>query len=194
MNALMTWWAVSLTLLNHQFGNEVLSRSQLLHVVPVFVAVLVWLTRILFIGALTVAGEHLMEFGRSEMRTPARRATSTRNLIAPGQRQQRPLRPAIAEPRPTLVRQEVPEMSEDRPTYLNERRASRSRPGLRPVDDDQVAATAVADVPLRPAPAQRTAPAQPGGDAARPNARVRQRPPVPGRSDKKISARPGGRN
>src|SRR5690606_37415722 len=50
MNAVMTWWAVSLTLLSHDFGNEVLTREQLLRYVPVFVAVLVWLTRILFIG------------------------------------------------------------------------------------------------------------------------------------------------
>lgn len=59
MNAVMTWWAVNLTLLNHSFGNEVLSREQLLQVVPPFVAVLVWVTRILFIGAFSIAGEHL---------------------------------------------------------------------------------------------------------------------------------------
>ena len=61
MNALMTWWAVNLTLLDSQFGNEVLSREQLLQVVPPFVAVLVWLTRILFIGAFSVAGEHFFQ-------------------------------------------------------------------------------------------------------------------------------------
>ncbi|GMQ77741.1 MAG: hypothetical protein BMS9Abin02_0229 [Anaerolineae bacterium] len=60
MNAVMTWWAVSLTLLNHDLGNEVLSREQLLTIVPMFVAALVWLTRILFIGALTVAGERML--------------------------------------------------------------------------------------------------------------------------------------
>ncbi|MCA9969045.1 MAG: hypothetical protein KC425_02465, partial [Anaerolineales bacterium] len=59
MNAIMTWWAVSLTLLNHDLGNEILSRATLLEVVPIFVAALVWLTRILFIGSLTVAGSHL---------------------------------------------------------------------------------------------------------------------------------------
>ena len=64
MNAMMTWWAVNLTLLDHNFGNEVLSRQQLLEVVPPFVAVLVWLTRILFIGAFSVAGDHL--FGGDE--------------------------------------------------------------------------------------------------------------------------------
>jgi hypothetical protein len=75
MNALMTWWAVSLTLLNHEFGNEVMSREQLLDVVPVFVAVLVWLTRILFIGAFTVAGEHIFDFStKSSQRDDARRS------------------------------------------------------------------------------------------------------------------------
>lgn len=59
MNALMTWWAINLTLLEHQFGNEVLSRQQLLSTAPIFVAVLVWLTRILFIGAFSVAGDHI---------------------------------------------------------------------------------------------------------------------------------------
>jgi hypothetical protein len=59
MNALMTWWAVSLTLLNHDLGNEVIGRDQLLQFVPIFVAALVWLTRVLFIGALSVAGGQL---------------------------------------------------------------------------------------------------------------------------------------
>jgi hypothetical protein len=66
MNASMTWWAVSLTLLSHDFGNEVLSRDQLLRIVPMFVAALVWLTRVLFIGALSVAGEHLFERGQQD--------------------------------------------------------------------------------------------------------------------------------
>lgn len=60
LNAIMTWWAVNLALLNHTFGNEVLGREQLLRYVPIFVAVLVWLTRILFIGSLSVAGEKLL--------------------------------------------------------------------------------------------------------------------------------------
>lgn len=65
MNAVMTWWAVSLLLLSHDFGNEVLSRDQLLKFVPVFIAALVWLTRILFIGSMAVAGDQLFDFGRS---------------------------------------------------------------------------------------------------------------------------------
>jgi hypothetical protein len=72
MNAIMTWWAVSLTLLSHDLGNEVLSRQQLLEIAPIFVAVLVWLTRILFIGALSVTGEHM--FDLTDQRVPAQPA------------------------------------------------------------------------------------------------------------------------
>ena len=72
MNAVMTWWAVSLTLLEHDFGNEVLSRQQLLMYVPIFVAALVWLTRILFIGALSVAGDHIFDFQRDMLSQPVK--------------------------------------------------------------------------------------------------------------------------
>lgn len=64
MNAVMTWWAVSSVLVTHELGNEVLGREQLLRIVPIFVAVLVWLTRILFIGAITIAGERIL-YGRN---------------------------------------------------------------------------------------------------------------------------------
>jgi hypothetical protein len=57
MNAIMTWWAVSLALMNHSLGNELLSRAQLLHVVPVFVAILVWMTRILIISSFVTAAD-----------------------------------------------------------------------------------------------------------------------------------------
>lgn len=77
MNAVMTWWAVSLTLLNNNFGNEVLSREQLLRYVPIFVAVLVWLTRILFIGAFSIAGEQLFD------NKPAARGGNRRRTQSP---------------------------------------------------------------------------------------------------------------
>jgi hypothetical protein len=70
MNAIMTWWAVNLTLLNHDLGNEVLSREELLRYVPLFVAVLVWLTRILFISAFSIAGSHLFESNSPSRRIP----------------------------------------------------------------------------------------------------------------------------
>jgi hypothetical protein len=60
MNAILTWWGVSIALLNHQtLGNAVISQHTLLKVVPVFVALMVWLIRVLIIGTFSVAGERL---------------------------------------------------------------------------------------------------------------------------------------
>jgi hypothetical protein len=78
MNALMTWWAVSLTLLNHDLGNEVVSREELLRIVPVFVAILVWLTRILFIGAVTAAGERILSIHLSRSESASTRTAINR--------------------------------------------------------------------------------------------------------------------
>lgn len=60
MNAALTWWGVSIAIINHQtLGNEVVSRETLLKVVPIFVAVIVWLIRVLIIGTFSVAGDRL---------------------------------------------------------------------------------------------------------------------------------------
>lgn len=116
MNAVMTWWAISLTLLDHNFGNEVLSREQLLLYVPIFVAVLVWLTRILFIGAFSVAGEHIFEFNEATAtpqkarkrpaNTTRRRQTTggiRRTPVAKTAAPQRTAVPKSVSPQPTQV-------------------------------------------------------------------------------------------
>lgn len=60
MNAMLTWWGVSLAVLNHQtLGNAVIERQTLLRVVPIFVAVMVWLIRVLIIGTFSIAGDRL---------------------------------------------------------------------------------------------------------------------------------------
>ena len=92
LNAVMTWWAVSVTLLNNNLGNEVLSRQQLLRYVPIFVAVLVWLTRILFIGSFSIAGATIMG-GRSRRTGKGRsRPSSTQTQRAGTSRNASPAR------------------------------------------------------------------------------------------------------
>jgi len=60
MNAILTWWGVSIAILQHQsLGNAVISRDALLKAVPIFVALMVWLSRVLIIGTFSVAGEKL---------------------------------------------------------------------------------------------------------------------------------------
>lgn len=72
MNAVLTWWAVSLALIGHSgLGNEVLGREALLSGVPVFIAALVWLIRVLLIGTLTLAGQRLFGFGSNTVRPTA---------------------------------------------------------------------------------------------------------------------------
>jgi hypothetical protein len=80
MNALMTWWAVALTLAGRDFGHAVLPRDQVLMWVPFLVAVLVLLTRILFIGALTLAGERA-GVRRGEAGEPARNPARLRPVL-----------------------------------------------------------------------------------------------------------------
>lgn len=67
MNAMLTWWGVSLAIVGHEtLGNAVIGRETLLRVVPIFVAVMVWLIRVLIIGTFSVAGNRL--FSQSERR------------------------------------------------------------------------------------------------------------------------------
>ncbi len=63
LNAVLTWYAVSLTLLQVDAGTIVLSQAQLLQIVPTFIALLVWLIRILFIASLSVMGNALLSLG-----------------------------------------------------------------------------------------------------------------------------------
>ena len=96
MNAMLTWWGVSIAILNHQtLGNAVVARETLLRVVPIFVAVMVWLIRVLIIGTMSIAGDRL--FSQSDVRRSRRQIT--RNATRPSSnannqtRQPRTIRP-----------------------------------------------------------------------------------------------------
>jgi len=83
MNAILSWWAVSLALVNHQgLGNEVLPREELLQSVPVFVAGLVVLLRIMIIGTLTLGqGEVFARAGRQVSKAGAVTQRSERSSV-----------------------------------------------------------------------------------------------------------------
>ncbi len=69
MNAMLTWWAISVSLLQHEgLGNEIINRETLLSSVPIFVALLVWLIRVLMIGTFTLSGARLITSGPTEMK------------------------------------------------------------------------------------------------------------------------------
>jgi hypothetical protein len=75
MNAMLTWWGVSVALINHQsLGSGVIAQGTLVKVVPIFVAVMVWLIRILIIGTFSVAGDRLFSQADAAQRHQARPA------------------------------------------------------------------------------------------------------------------------
>jgi hypothetical protein len=79
MNAALTWWAVSLALIGHSgLGNEVLGRETLIGSVPIFVAILVWLLRILIIGSFSMASGRIF----AGKQTPAQ---NRQGAVVPGQ-------------------------------------------------------------------------------------------------------------
>jgi len=91
MNALLTWWGVSIAIANHEtLGNAVIARQTLLKVVPIFVAVMIWLLRVLIIGLFSVAGERY--FGRDQLqvdfpvRSPRRAAPVSSRANVPARR------------------------------------------------------------------------------------------------------------
>ncbi len=59
-NAMLTWWGVSVAILNHNAeGGSLVGQTVMIKVVPIFVAAMVWLIRVLIIGTFSVAGERL---------------------------------------------------------------------------------------------------------------------------------------
>jgi hypothetical protein len=59
-NAILTWWGVSVAILNHSVaGGSLVGQTAMIKVVPIFVAAMVWLIRVLIIGTFSVAGERL---------------------------------------------------------------------------------------------------------------------------------------
>jgi len=59
-NAALTWWGVSVAIMNHNAqGGALVGQMAMTKTVPIAVAVMVWLIRILIIGTFSVAGERL---------------------------------------------------------------------------------------------------------------------------------------
>jgi hypothetical protein len=116
MNATLSWWAVSLALLGHQgLGNEVIGREALLTVVPIFVAILVWLIRILIIGNFTVTSGNLFTFAFIRGPKSECKVRQVSQAAAPPRRDSqngRPNRPMHPVPKPISAAQHrVPDMA-----------------------------------------------------------------------------------
>jgi len=59
MNAILTWWGVSMSIVNHSVMSSTIIDPDTIHlIVPIFVSIMVWITRILLIGSLTLSDQH----------------------------------------------------------------------------------------------------------------------------------------
>ena len=112
-NASLTWWGVSVAIVNNpsQSGGAVISNETLTKVVPVFVAGMVLLIRVLIIGTFSLAGDRM--FTTSDQRT-------YNNYPKPAQQQTyRPSSQPVLRPASTLNRpvQTTPSMQAQPNTF-----------------------------------------------------------------------------
>jgi hypothetical protein len=113
MNAMLTWWGVSIAIISHDtLGSAIIARETLVKAVPVFVAVMVWLIRVLIIGTFSVAGERLF----SQDHSRATRFSNAPRRASRGTASPRPAsRPAYRRPATQASFRPVPKRPE--PTY-----------------------------------------------------------------------------
>jgi hypothetical protein len=134
-NASLTWWGVSVAIVNHSSAaaGAVLSGATLTKAVPVFVAVMVWLIRVLIIGTFSLAGDRLFttsyQGARNSSRpvnqpvsSPALRPASSLNRPVPSNASA--FRPA---PKPAVA-QQGSFAPRPEPTYHNASFSERSNP------------------------------------------------------------------
>lgn len=115
-NAVLTWWGVSVAIVNHSSAaaGAVVSSHTMTKIVPIFVAVMVWLIRVLIIGTFSVSGDNLFSMANtqvpSQQQRPSYQPQAPRPLTpVPG------LRTASSLPRPTQGYRPAPKPSAPAP-------------------------------------------------------------------------------
>src|SRR5215216_889187 len=101
-NASLTWWGVSVAILNHNaVGGVLLGQAAMTRVVPIFVAAMVLLIRVLLINTFSIAGERIFSMSeeRSSQYKPAYRSENESYRTPTNQSYPRP----APKPTPTAV-------------------------------------------------------------------------------------------
>ena len=91
-NAVLTWWGVSVAIVSHASasGGAVVSTATMTKIVPIFVAAMILLVRVMIIGTFSLAGDRLFS-------TAEHRSYSYNNSPRPAQ-QQPTYRPVQSQP------------------------------------------------------------------------------------------------
>ncbi len=176
LNATLTWWGVSLALVNHQMmSTNMVDPGVLMRAVPIFVAVMVWVTRILLISAISSTGSRFVPVDdQPVVKNDRGLAVAQRNAAIA---QSRPAQAETPAQRPSAAR---PAPASTRPATTAPARPAGSQPASqRPTPQRPTSAPA----PRRPEEGNgANSPAlAPRPNAARPqnNPRPNTQPPIP---------------
>jgi hypothetical protein len=111
-NASLTWWGVSVAIVSHSSAaaGAVLSSNTLTKVIPIFVAVMIWLIRVLIIGTFSLAGDRLFTTASGHVSRPYQPSTTSSSSA---------FRPAssLARPAPKPMTQSSFSSAKPEPTY-----------------------------------------------------------------------------
>lgn len=125
MNAILTWWGVSMAITNHRVQSaSVVDPRLIATVVPVFVAIMVWVIRILIIGTLSLAMDRTMHAAGTRVSTTRRFSNQPNTLQTPS------VSPSPLMPRPSIARAAA--ASDNRPSQRSSDLNNRSVGSVEP--------------------------------------------------------------
>ncbi len=127
MNATLTWWGVSVTMVDNQTFHavSVVSPAVLTKAVPIFVALMVWLTRVLIIGAFSIAGERIFTV---DTKKDTRTSASSSSKPAPKYRPN-------TQPKYRPATQTFSPAPKKAPYMASQQQAQRSEPSYEPLNE-----------------------------------------------------------
>jgi len=126
MNAGLTWWGVAVAAHSHTaMGSAVIAKETLQNIVPVFIAVMVWVIRILIIGTFSIAGERLFAADNDATYSSHRTTTVPRPVIST------PIQPRPAASLP--VARPFTRADNDQPAALPFRPSPKPEPSYHPI-------------------------------------------------------------
>ncbi len=111
MNAVLTWWGVSMAIVDHKVQSASIMDPQTMNlIVPIFVAVMVWVIRILIIGSLSLAMDRLLHPAgvqpmlEDQIPLPVSPAVPMTTYASRPMQQPATINPMVAQPYPSLSR------------------------------------------------------------------------------------------
>ncbi|MBI5840573.1 MAG: hypothetical protein HZB19_10775 [Chloroflexi bacterium] len=132
-NASLTWWGVSVAIMNHNAeGGALVGQANMIKAVPIFVAIMVWMIRILIIGTFSVAGERLFTLAETHERQTYRNEPVRNNVV----RQPTPLPRPVNLPAASYARsapKPVPNRTEGQTPVYNTNRPVYPEPTYHPI-------------------------------------------------------------